>query len=220
MIECGNIQFIADEEYIGDSLTKINTNFQELTGIACDVKQLLDSRVNIRTFFYYGPNVASLPIPVLSETAGDGSDTRPSNDTIERFVNSADGLNLTAASELGDYAWVIYQKTGWFNVNQVKSQTQSGTLYFQIRVRRIGIGYIGTRTVARSWSVSQSITDTYNLYAPAFVIYKLRYIETNNGPLYKMVSPEPQKPNPVYTRSTTASTDAWNTPRLWDIYNV
>jgi len=218
MINCGNIQFVFDEDYIGNSLTKINTNFQELTAIACQLKEQLDSRVNIRTFFYYGPNVATIPIPTIAETAGDGAPSRPTNETIERFVNSKEGLDLTSASEIGDYAWVIYQKTGWLNVNQVKSQVVGGTLYFQIRVRRIGIGFIGTRTQAVPWSVTSSITDIYNLYAPTFVIYKLRNIVTQTGPQYRMVPSEPEKPNPVFTRSTTASTNNWNTPRLWDIY--
>lgn len=218
MINCGNIQFVLEQDYIGNSLTKINTNFQELTAIACDLKQQLDRRVNIRTFFYYGPNVATLPVPIISETAGDQSATRPSSGTIERFVNSVDGLNLPASSQIGDYAWVIYQKTGWFNQTQVKSQVVSGTLYFQVRVRRIGIGYIGTRTHAVPWSVGTSFTDIYNLYAPSFVIYKLRYISTDNGYQYKMVASEPEKPNPVFTRSATATTEYWNTPRLWNIY--
>ena len=218
MINCGNIQFVFEEDYIGDSLSKMNTNFQELTAIACQLKEQLDRRVNIRTFFYYGPNTATLPTPIIAETAGDASATRPSSGTIERFVNSADGLNLTASSEIGDYAWVIYQKTGWFNQTQVKSQVISGTLYFSVRVRRIGIGYIGTRTTAVPWSVGTSFTDIYSLYAPSFVIYKLRNTVTESGPQYKMMPAEPEKPNPVYTRSATATTEYWNTPRLWNIY--
>ncbi len=214
MIDCTNIRLILEDEFIGDSLEKINTNFQELTGVACNLKEELDKRVNIFTFFYYGPNSATLHPPTVSETIGDLQISRPSNTTIENFVNKEEGLSLPSQSRIGDYAWIIYQKTGWRNIQQVKSGSTGGR--FPVSV--IANPKIGTRTVWVTWSASASFTDIYNFYSPIFIIYKLQHVTTQEGSEYKVLPSEPNKPNPAFNRSVTASTQNWNKPHLWNIY--
>lgn len=141
MSECPiNVDLISSDEYIGDSLTKINNNFSTLLSDACDLENRVDDRVNIRTFFYYGPNSAS------SATSGmdDNSASRPSDATIESFVNDVSQLNLPSISEPGDIAYVIYQKTGWYKQQDNYYRSGVGSVPFQrtVRVpvtRRIGI---------------------------------------------------------------------------------
>jgi hypothetical protein len=238
MSKCANIQFISQNEYIGDSLPKINTNFQLLTGVACNLQNLLDERVNIRTFFYYGPNT---PIGTVEEFNINDSnfeqqnvEARPSYATIQRFINTE--INLPTISENGDIAWVIYQRTGWRNLTQEYTRSGSGSIPFTIIeaktvtvqvpvVEAISIGRRGqvvgytNRTEIRyepvtynapySWSVS--LADQYRNYAPVFVIYKLKY----NGTTYTALSNEGF---PKYTRGATASTLNWNQPQLWNTY--
>jgi hypothetical protein len=141
MSECPvNVDLISSDEYIGDSLVKINNNFSSLLTDACNVEKRVDDRVNIRTFFYYGPNSAS------DATSGmdDNTASRPSDVRIENFVNDSSQLNLPPISEPGDIAYVIYQKTGWYKQQDSYYQSGVGSVAFQrtIRVpvtRRIGI---------------------------------------------------------------------------------
>lgn len=126
MAECTTtVDLISDDEYIGDSLSKINQNFQNLKASSCDLKSKLDRQVNIRTFFYYGPNTPSDP---QDGTAGMDNNalTRPSDSTIQDFVNDTDKLNLVPISEAGDIVYVVYQKTGWY-VPPVTVYTREGT---------------------------------------------------------------------------------------------
>ena len=104
-----NIEGIVSKECIGPSLDKINNNFQNLNNYVCALRDRVDSSVEIRTFFYYGPNSQVAP------AAGMDSNqlSRPSDITIEAFVNSPDQLNLSRISESGDIAYVIYQKSGF-----------------------------------------------------------------------------------------------------------
>jgi len=133
-----NVDLIYPDENIGDSLEKINNNFTKLKQAVCDVEGTLDRIVNIRTFFYYGPNTVS---------GQENTSSRPTDATIEAFVNDTDKLNLAQEyiSETGDIAYVIYQKTGWYTRQDFDYRAGSGSLPFQrtVRVavtRRIGIG--------------------------------------------------------------------------------
>jgi len=241
MSECTDIQFISQDEYIGDSLSKINTNFQLLSGSACTLKQMLDDRVNIRTFFYYGPNTPTGTVDELNINDPNfeqrNVQTRPSNTTIQRFINTE--INLPSISEDGDIAWVIYQRTGWRNISQEFTREGSGSIPFtriesytvQIPVPifvTIGIGqktqkfvgynyitevryYPATYWAPYNWSVTAF--DLYRNYAPIFVIYKLRYNSVSNA--YTVLTNEGF---PKYTRATTASTINWNQPQLWNTY--
>jgi hypothetical protein len=208
MITCSSIQFISDEEYIGNSLSAINTNFQELTSVACEVQQYLDARVNIRTFFYYGPNSPT------STTEQDNQSKKPSPVTIERFANSENGLNLIPISEIGDYAWIIYQRTGWASQSFTTTRSDSGTVYKSVQIRRIG-RLIGWATYGQNWSVTRSREDIINQNIPLFVLYKLRF----NGTQYVMIPTASNNRNPLYVRSTTASTNDWNKPQNWGQYS-
>jgi hypothetical protein len=111
MAKCSDtiIQNIATTDCLRNSLAKINNNFSELDEIVCTLRQRVDTNRQIRTFFYYGPNAEVAP--------GSGMDpyrlTRPSNLTIEAFVNSPTQLNLPSFSRPGDIAYVVYQKTGF-----------------------------------------------------------------------------------------------------------
>jgi hypothetical protein len=101
------IQPIEESECLNDSLTKINNNFENLERITCDLKNKIDSLKTVRTFFYYGVNAqTNLQRGIVS---------RPSDQTIYNFINNENQLNLPAISYLGDIAYVIYQKTGFYN---------------------------------------------------------------------------------------------------------
>jgi hypothetical protein len=86
-----------------------------------------------------------------------------------------------------------------------------------VRVHNGGGGGGGTRTtyepyvetyyVGYSWSTK--IDDTYNFYAPTFVIYRLTY----NGTSYIGDSGFPK-----FTQASTASTNLWKNPELWTTY--
>lgn len=67
--------------------------------------------------------------------------------------------------------------------------------------------FVETYYVGYSWSTK--ISDTYNYYAPTFVIYRLTY----NGTAYIMDSGFPK-----FTQASTASTELWNRPELWTTY--
>jgi hypothetical protein len=219
-----NVQLIYGNENIGDSLNKINNNFNLLKTAACDIEKQLDDIVNVRTFFYYGPNSAT-----NSEDGVDsGNLTLPSTTTIQNFVNKSSGLNLPTMSEKGDIAYVVYQKTGWYTNALNYYRSGSGTVSYNklvqyqrtetYRVRRIGIGWT-TRT--RTYLVSEyhthyagyfwstNINDTYNIYTPIFVIYKLTFDGTNYSA---------DAGFPKFTRASSNSTLNWNNPAAWSIY--
>ena len=220
-----DVEIIYSDENIGDSLPKINNNFTFLKDTACTLEKRIDSIVNVRTFFYYGPNSAT-----DSESGMDaGNLTLPSNTTIQNFVNKSDGLNLIEFSGTGDIVYVIYQKTGWYNTLTQYKQSGSGsvpyTYQYQVQVQdrvRIGIRGIagsGYRTVTRwetrtatayagySWSVD--VSDYYNVYTPVFVVYRLTF----NGSVYNVDTGFPK-----YSKASTASTTNWNNPTAWSIY--
>jgi hypothetical protein len=196
-----NIDLIYDDENIGDSLNKINKNFTNILSGACLIEQQLDNMVNIRTFFYYGPNA-----PTESEATWAGAQTdaisRPSSATIEAFLNNnttgpMPGLGLPAISEIGDIAYVIYQRTGWLTQTQLHDRSGTGSLPFQRTVRRrvvrsIGIGG-GKCWVAR---------EIYNHYNPKWQIFRewlytkspqwLQDLYTNKGEQFaKYISNKP-----------------------------
>jgi hypothetical protein len=51
------IRTIGGEECLGQSLQKINDNFNSLDELACTLKERIETAKEIRTFFYYGPNI-------------------------------------------------------------------------------------------------------------------------------------------------------------------
>jgi hypothetical protein len=105
------IEPIFDNECLGDSLLKINNNFLNIQDAVCELKTRIDTQVEVRTFFYYGPNAQTNAGSGLA----DGQTSRPSDITIQAFANSPTQLNLPSISKPGDVAYVIYQKTGYLN---------------------------------------------------------------------------------------------------------
>lgn len=215
MSDCNStVSLIYDNDNIGESLYKINNNFEALQTLACDIEKTLDKEIQIRTLFYYGPNSATDP----GSDMQDGQTSYPSVATIENFVNAT--LQLSSISEVGDLAYVIYQKTGWTSQEIATQRSGSGSVPYSRTVtvpytRKIGIGrYVTeyrrqTRTFYAGYSWSTNINDQYNLYAPVLIIYKLYY----NGTSYNVNANYPK-----FTRASTNTTANWNNPTAWSIY--
>ena len=139
------IQTIYPTECISDSLAKINTNFANLQTKICNIKETADSLIEVRTFWYYGPNAQDDPTSGMQT----GVTSRPSNETIKTFVNSRSRLNLPSISDINDIAYVIFQKTGFRN-NQIRG----------IRV---------------NYNFGDHRENLFNLFAPTFFIWRLTY---------------------------------------------
>lgn len=169
-----DVTLISEDEYIGDSLTKINQNFQNLQTSTCDLKNKLDEQIQIRTFFYYGPNTPSDP---QDGTAGMDNNTltRPSDATIQSFVNSVSGLNLKPVSETGDIAYVIYQKTGWYTPPiTVYTREGSGSLPFSY-VETYTVSYGGSSSKKRKIAIAGKCwvaREVYNDYSPKWETFR------------------------------------------------
>jgi hypothetical protein len=196
------LESVSNDECLGSSLPKINSNFTTLQEILWSLRERADSRVEVRTFFYYGPNSAgptgskgsgqlsgggkgSLLPPGLSP-AGSGMDdnktSRPSNLTVEAFINSSSQINLPSISSPGDIAYVIYQKTGFLstigqNVLLQSSSQNVGVTYEQVRNAkgRLTGDIRPVSTFGRNINFNQLITtdDIVMLTSPTFVIWKL-----------------------------------------------
>jgi len=215
MTDCNlTISVIQDNENIGESLYKINNNFEALQALACDIEKTLDKDIEIRTFFYYGPNSPT----DSGDGMEDGKTSRPSVTTIENFVNTT--LQLSLISEDRDVAYVIYQKTGWAQQKDTINKSGSGTISYTATVqkastRKITISryvttwYTATETFYAGYRWSTNINDVYNQYAPVLVIYKL----TCKDNKYSM-----DKDFPKFTRAATNTTANWNNPTTWSIY--
>lgn len=116
-----NIEEIFDNECLSDSLLKINNNFLNLESSVCELRQRVDSQVEVRTFFYYGPNATSNPASGMN----DGGISRPSDMTIQAFVNSPTELNLPTISKPRDVVYITYQKTGFLTTNSLNAPAGS-----------------------------------------------------------------------------------------------
>lgn len=189
-------QVIRDNEKIGNSLVKINNNFINLKNILCQLYERVVNTVVVRTFFYYGPNSSS----DISSNMQDGAPSRPSNTTIENFVNSTEQLNVPFYSKRNDQVYVIYQKTG-YQLKEV-TRTTTGT----VNVPAPAGGWTPANITA-PWSTTTP--EKYTIYSPTFIIWKL----VNNGSQYKT---EPGFPK--FTQASTKSTIQWNQPQLWSTY--
>lgn len=183
------ISSIRNTENLGDSLLKINNNFYNLGFALCNLKDRVSSLIDIRTFFYYGTNSAVNPASGMQ----DNVTSRPSNTTIENFVNERDELDLIPNSKLNDQVYIIYQKTGF--QRNFATLTRTGTT----TVNAIGAG---SRTI--SWRIN--FDDQYNTYSPVFIIWKLIF----NNQKYVV-----QSGFPKFTQAETFSTNLWRNPELW-----
>jgi hypothetical protein len=106
----------------------------------------------------------------------DGQTNRPSNTTIENFVNSTNELNLAGVSKQFDRVNIIYQKTGFNRFQQTK--TVSGT----------AIATYTTLGLSENVPWTTTAPDNYNIYAPAYFIWEL----VHNGQRYVMTSGSPK----------------------------
>lgn len=188
------IRTIRPTENIGSSLITLNNNFWSLGTTLCNLKERLENLVEIRTFFYYGPNAGTDP------TSGTDNEktTRPSNRTIENFVNNNEKLNLAEYSRPNDQVYVVYQKTGY----QRSFTTEKITGNFPVQVISAG-----TRTA----SFSMSFPEAYNTFSPVFIIWKLTAkLNTNSQLKYTVDSGFPK-----FTQAETFSTNSWKSPNQW-----
>lgn len=207
------VETIGVSENVGDSLIKINNNFKNLEEGFCKLKKQIDSIIQIRTFFYYGPNSTT------DSTSGmqDNVTSRPSNTTIENFINSSSQLNLPQISRKGDIAYVIYQKTGYLSreaTRQVSGTvTVPGTQAVITGTFTAGNGQVfpagQTVNITKTAAWSTTSPDRYNVYSPVFFIWRLNY----NGIRYTTEGGFPK-----ISQAETLSTTNWNNPRLWAKY--
>jgi hypothetical protein len=195
-------------ENIGDSLVKINNNFWNIKEGLCEIKKRIEDSIEVRTFFYYGPNSSA------DSTSGmqDNITSRPSNSTIENFVNQAEQLNVPAISKRNDVVYIIYQKTGY--LTQQATRITSGT----VPVLGTSPGSAVTTSTNEpifnpplikdgAWSTTSP--DRFNVYSPAFIIWRLTF----NGIVYRTDNTFPK-----FSQAETLSTPNWNNPRAWTNY--
>jgi hypothetical protein len=183
---------INSTENVGDSLITLNNNFKNLEDGYCALKKQIDDKVQIRTFFYYGPNSET------DSTSGMQHNTasRPSNGRITSFVNDPGQLNLPTMSDPGDIAYVIYQKTGYISSQAVRTTS----------------GYVPVRSGAlvkyAAWSTTSP--DRFNLFSPVYIIWRLT---ANSNKQYII-----DRGWPRFSQAETLSTPNWNQPWKWSKY--
>lgn len=182
------VSTISPSENIGDSLIKINNNFYNLKEELCNLKEEIESTVQIRTFFYYGPNAETDSTSGMQNNAS----TRPSNTTIENFVNDPDQLNVSSISKLNDRVYVVYQKTGYLQ-NSLTRETRSSL-------------NVNVNNSIRNVPFSTTTPEIYNTYSPVFIVWLLVY----NGTKYEVVENFPK-----YSQAETISSVYWNDPMSW-----
>lgn len=191
-----SVDLIYDDENIGDSLVKINNNFNRLKNAACDLEKQIDDEVNIRTFFYYGPNAATNPESGMNAN----SLSIPSTDVIQTFVNSTSGLDLLPVSEKGDVVYVVYQKTGWYYGSNNYVRSGGGQIPYQVTEYREEIRsrdevYFETRNIP-----AEDYDENTN-YAITNLYYKMPNGSIVSKPVIG-VSPSPPPPDYIVGPST------------------
>lgn len=185
------VSIINSSENIGDSLIKINNNFYNLMQEVCNLKKKVEGNIQIRTFFYYGVNAENDSASGMA----DNTAARPSNATIENFVNDANQLNVPSISKKNDRVYVIYQKTGFYQ-SSITRQINSS----------IDVNVNGS---IRNVPYSTTTPEVYNTYSPVFIVWMLYY----DGTKY-ITTPG----FPKYSQAETISSSNWNQPLLWKEY--
>jgi len=117
-----SIVIIPETQCLSESINTINSNFETLSSMTCQLKERVENIRMSRTFFYYGPNSEYVPDP--SPFIGGAV---PTDFTISTFVNSPDELDLGIISYPEDTVYVIYQTTFY----------QTATITSGFRVPRI-----------------------------------------------------------------------------------
>jgi hypothetical protein len=187
MSVCNNLKvdLIEDNECLNDSLFYINNNFLNLQQALKDLNTRFDERIEVRTFFYYGPNASSAPESGMA----DNQTTRPSDITIQAFVNSPSQLNLPAISKPGDIAYVIYQKTGYLN---------------NLR-----------QNVLSDFNISTTTQDVINFFAPIFIIWRLTSRESSIYTVDSPTFPKFFRSQIANISEGAPGWQNWNNPQNW-----
>ena len=210
---------IRNSERIGNSLVKINNNFANMQSAYCDLLNDILSIVQVRTFFYYGPNAQFDPTSNMQNSTA----SYPSNNTILSFVNSTSQLNLPTISRPNDVAYVIYQKTGFYS--RFAAQKYSDTLTVNTG-SNIASEKVKTVTYTDLNAKEGVAQDTYNVFSPVFVIWKLTakaltstssVIITTNRP---QVTYTVDNGFPKFTQAETIANSNWDKPNLWTEYQL
>ncbi len=179
------VDSIEDNECLGDSLLKINNNFLNIQQALKSLNTRFDAKVEVRTFFYYGPNAMSSS----SSGMADNQTSRPSDITIQAFVNSPSQLNLPAISKPNDIAYVIYQKTGHLNSVNIN--------------------------VPSDFNIGNTTQDVIKYFAPIFIIWRLTSGENS---IYTVDSPTFPKFFKSQTANISEGAPGWqnwNNPQNW-----
>lgn len=196
---------IRNSERIGNSLVKINNNFANLQSAFCELYDKASSIVRVRTFFYYGPNSSADPTSGMQ----DNKASYPSNTTIESFVNSSSQLNVPTISRAGDIAYIIYQKTGYYS--RSASKLYSGSLIVDTN-SNIATEKYKTVSYTQDNATQGKAPDTYNVFSPVFVIWKLT---AQSNKIYKVETGFPK-----FTQAETLANSNWDKPKLWTTYQL
>lgn len=207
---------VRSTERIGNSLVKINNNFANLQSAFCDLYNKASSIVSVRTFFYYGPNSSADPTSGMQ----DNKASFPSNTTIQNFVNSSTQLNVPAISRAGDVAYVIYQKTGFYSRSATKLYSGSLTVYTGSNIASEQYKPV---SYTQDNAVQGKAPDTYNVFSPVFVIWKLvaqRVQSTSSITSTPTVTYTVDTGFPKFTQAETLANSNWNKPKLWTTYQL
>lgn len=233
------LENVSSDECLGSSLPKINSNFNTLQTILWSLRERADSRVEVRTFFYYGPNSAGPTgskasgqlsgggkgpqLPPEISPAGSGMDdnatTRPSNLTIQAFINSSSQINLPSISKPGDITYVIYQKTGFLSTIAQYAPTWTssqnvGVTYEQVRNAKGkltgDIRPVSTRSQGTNFLQFVTTEDIVMALSPTFIIWKL----TCSQRLSYLVD----QGFPKFHRAQTNSSSLYNQPQNWSTF--
>lgn len=193
------IRNIRPTENIGSSLITLNNNFWSIGTTLCNLKERLENQIRIRTFFYYGPNAGTDPMSGMDND----KTTRPTNQTIENFVNGHQNLNLAQNSKLNDQVYIVYQKTGY--QRSFTRETIAGSFPVQVQV-------ISSTRGTGTAHFSINFEDYYNTLSPVFIIWKLtaKLLRVNSPIRYTVDSGFPK-----FTQAETFSTNFWKSPNLW-----
>jgi hypothetical protein len=139
-------------------------------------------------FDLYSSDISINVLPEITKLQGSYA-SRPSDNFIQAFINNENQMNLPSISNLGDIAYVIYQKTGYYN-NKATG-------------------------VDPSYKFQYTETDILSYTVPSFFIWRLTYQTQEEG--YVVDSDFP-KFSRALTNSLGTKTPNWDQPQNWTEY--
>jgi hypothetical protein len=210
---------IRNSERLGNSLIKINNNFANLQSAYCDLLDDILRIVQIRTFFYYGPNSHIDPTSNMRNNQA----SYPNNNTILNFVNSTSQLNLPTISRPNDVAYVIYQKTGFYSRSAAQKYSDTLTVNTASNIASEKIKYV---TYTDLDALEGRTPDTYNVFSPVFVVWRLtaqRVTPQSSVIITTALPPVTYTVDngfPKFTQAETIANTNWDKPNLWTEYQL